>query len=293
VNPGARSRVWLNGRLVPAFRARVSVFDRGFLFGDGVYETMRAYAGRPFRLAQHLDRLGASAWRLDLRLPGGRRGAARAVRSVLAANRLGDARVRVTVTRGAGPAELGKTAPARPTMLAVAVPYSPPSPREYREGVGVILARTRRNPREALDPAIKSNNLINNMLAKMEAARAGARDAIFLNIAGHLAEGSTSNVFLVDGGVLMTPALSCGILPGVTRAAVIGLARRMGMVVREGRFTPHDLARADEVFLTASTVELLPVGRIGRRRLPAARPVTARLLAGYRALVARELGLRR
>lgn len=291
MKPGARSRAWLNGRLVPASRARVSVFDRGFLFGDGVYETMRAYGGRPFRLAQHLDRLDHSARRLGLRIPGGRRRVARAVGAVLAASCLRDARVRVTVTRGAGSADLGKTSGARPTMLAVAVPYSPPTAREYRDGVGVIVARTRRNPAESLDPGIKSNNLINNMLAKMEAARAGARDAIMLNTSGFVAEGSTSNVFLVSRGVLMTPALSCGILPGVTRAAVIGLARRMGIRVREGRFGPGELARADEVFLTASTVELLPVGRIGRRRFALARPVTERLLAGYRAMVARELGL--
>jgi branched-chain amino acid aminotransferase len=280
--------VWLNGRILPASGARVGVLDRGFLFGDGVYETVRAYRGRPFRLGAHLRRLARSALRLGLRIPGGTSRVAAAVHAVLAGRTGGDSRVRITLTRGEGASDLGNTRSVRPTLAVVAFPYSPPPAGVYRRGVRIIVARTRRNPVAALDPAIKSNNLINNMLAKMEAARAGARDAVLLNMKGELAEGSASNLFMVRRGVLLTPALSCGILEGVTRGVVIGLARRLGIRVREGRYTPATLGKADEAFLTASTVELLPVSRAGGRRFPKARPVMERLLSAYRDRVARE-----
>jgi len=287
----SRGVVWLNGRLRPAARAAVPAFDRGLLFGDGIYETVRAYGGRLFRAREHLDRLAHSAARLELRLPLPAGALAAAMAKVVAANRLGDARVRLVVTRGVGPEpDLGAIARSRPTVLAYATPYAGPPEAERLGGVRAILARTARNSRRALDPAIKSLNLLNSFLARREAARAGARDAVMLNPEGKVAEGVASNVFFVRRGVLCTPALRAGILEGITRGIVLDLAGRLGIPVREGLFRPAALLGAEEVFLTASTIELLPLAALGARRYPAARPVTRALQAAYRVTVADELG---
>lgn len=288
MNPGLR--VWLNGALVPLGAARIPAFDRGFLFGDGIYETVRAYGGRPFRLAEHLHRLALSARRLALRWPGGARPLVEGVRRVLAANGLGDARIRLVVTRGPGTPDLGGIAAARrPTIFIYALPYVPPSPRAYRDGVQAIIPSVVRNDRRALDPAIKSLNLLNNLLATREARRAGAREAIMLNPQGFVAEAAAANVFFVRRGVLLTPALTVGILAGITRDLVIELAGRLGRPVREGRFRAADLLGAEEAFVTASTIEILPLASIGRRRLPRLRPVTRALMAAYRVTVEHEL----
>jgi branched-chain amino acid aminotransferase len=283
-------RVCLNGRILPLARARVPVFDRGLLFGDGIYETLRAYDGRLFREADHLRRLAASARRLGFRLPVPAAALARAFRRTLAANRLRDARIRIVVTRGTGRPDLGAVAGARPTWLIYALPYVPPPPVAYRDGVRAILSTVVRNDRRSVDPAIKASGLLNNLFAAREAARAGAREAIMLNPFGYVAEAASANVFWVKEGVLRTPSLDCGILAGVTRGVVLGLARRLGIPVLEGRFRPAALARGDEAFVTASTIEILPLSRLDRRRFPAARPVTATLALAYRALVEAERG---
>jgi branched-chain amino acid aminotransferase len=287
-----RAAVWLDGRLVPLRRARVSVFDRGFLQGDGVYETIRAYRGRPFRLVEHLARLRASARAVGIALPGGVAPLGRAVAAVL--RRLGgaaDARVRITVTRGnAGPDPAPRRDP-RPTRVVTAAPYTPPSPAEYARGVPAVVTRIRRNDRRAQDPAIKATSLLNTLLALREARRAGAREAILLAPDGRLAEAASANLFFVRGGTLHTPALESGILAGVTRALVLDLARRLGIPVREGRYRPTALLGADEAFVTASTIEILPLSSVGRRRFPPIRPVTRALREAYRVTVADELGV--
>jgi len=283
----ANLKVSLDGRIVPIAAARVSVFDRGFLFGDGVYETVRTYAGRPFRLSAHLARLAASARRLGIRVPPG---IPAAVGATLRANRLEGARVRIVLTRGAGSIELADPLSTRPTILVYAVPYSPPPESAYRDGVAAIIPATVRNDQRSLDPAIKSLNLLNAFLAVREARRAGAREAIMLNTAGRVAEAAAANVFFVRRGVLCTPALGSGILPGITRELVLDLARRLGFPVREAAFPPRDLVQADEAFVTASTIEILPLSMINARRYPVSRPYTRALMTAYRVTVEDELG---
>jgi branched-chain amino acid aminotransferase len=267
------------------------VFDRGFLFGDGVYETVRTYATRPFRLAAHLDRLGLSAGRLGIRVPPG---IPAAVGAVLRANRLAGARVRIVLTRGSGSIELADPGSTRPTVLVYAVPYSPPPESAYRDGVTAIIPAIVRNDRRALDPAIKSLNLLNAFLAVKEARRHGAREAIMLNTTGRVAEAAAANVFFVRRGVLCTPALESGILPGITRDLVLDLARRLGFPVKEAMFPPRDLGDAEEAFVTASTIEILPLARIGgrgyARRYPVSRPYTRALMTAYRVTVEDETG---
>jgi branched-chain amino acid aminotransferase len=287
--------VWLNGSVTPLARARVPVFDRGLLFGDGVYETLRAYGGNPFRLHDHLERLALSARRLGFRLPGGRtdRAAslwlARGVAAVLAANRLTDARIRLVVTRGSGALDLVDAGGAtHPTALIYAAPYVPPPPAAYRDGVRSVIVPVVRNDRRGLDPAIKSLNLLNNYLAGRAAVAAGAREAIMLNPQGFVAEAASANVVFVRRRVVCTPSLATGILAGITREIVLDLARALGLSVREGFFRPSHLLGADEAFVTASTIEILPLARIGARVLPKFRPVTRSLMAAYRLTVSHE-----
>ncbi len=282
--------VYLNGRLVAARRAGISVFDRGFLYGDGIYETIRAYGGHPFRLPAHLDRLRASARLTGVRLPGNGAGLAAMVRRVLAANRLADARIRITVSRGAGGPDPALMAGLQPTVLITAAPYLPPPPATVRDGVRAVITRVVRNDRRAVDPAIKATSLLNNILASREAAGRGARQAILLNPAGEVAEAASANIFWVRRGVLTTPSLAAGILPGVTRAVVLDLARRLGFSVREGRYLPAALTGADEAFVSASTIEILPLAWLGGRRFPARRPVTRALQTAYRVTVDAERG---
>lgn len=285
-------KVWLNGRLVVAATAGLPVFDRGFLFGDGVYETLRAYAGVPFRLGDHLDRLVRSAARLGFTPPpaGVLR---RAVTAVLGANPCRDARLRITVSRGTG-LQASPTGRERPTVLVFAVPYVPPPPAAYREGVSACVVRTMRDDPRSVHPAAKSTPVLNNLRAAGEARRAGVEQAILLNRHGRVAEAAWGNVGWIRRGVVCTPALSEGILAGVTRAIFLDLARRMGFPVREGAFPPRALRDADEAFITASTIEVLPLASLrgagGTRRYPAARPVTRALSAAYRELVRSDSG---
>ncbi len=281
----------LNGRIVPLAAAKVSVFDRGFLFGDGVYETIRAYQGRPFRTKEHIRRLSKSARRLSMRVTGGVSAFVKGVAQTLAANRLTEARVRIVVTRGVGMPDLTDVAGTRPTVLIYATPYTPPSEKAYRDGVRAVIPQTIRNERRALDPAIKSINLLNNFLAIQEARRAGAREAILLNPRGMVAEAALANVFFVRRGVLCTPALHTGVLAGITRGLVIDLARRLGIPVQEGLFRLPALVRAEEVFVTGSTIEILPIAALGTRRYPRSRPYTRALQEAYRITVKDELGL--
>ena len=290
-NLSALGRVWLDGRLVAAGSARIPAFDRGFLFGDGCYETLRAYGGKPFLLDGHISRLNLSAARLGFRGMPPRPYFARAVGAVLKSNGLRDARVRLVVSRGEGWPELRELRTARPTVLVYAFHYSPPPAGAMRDGVRIIMAKTVRNDRMAADPAIKSTCLLNALTARREADRTGAFEAVMANPQGFLAEAIAANIFFVRKGILYTPALAAGILPGITRDLVISLARLARIRVREGLFRPGDLIGADEAFLTASTVEIVPVGAIGAKRLPAIRPVTRQMQDLYRREVARVTGV--
>lgn len=268
--------IYLNGKLVPREEAAVSVFDHGFLYGDGIYETMRAYGGRVFMLDEHLMRLERSASLIGLSLPLGARAIRDAVYETLSANSLMEAYVRVTVSRGPGPLGLDPGLCERPTFVVMAGEFRPYPPEWYEKGVPLVIARTRRNLGEALDPRIKSLNFLNNIQAKREAVAAHACEALMLNHRGHIAECTVSNVFFAGGGKVFTPSVECGILDGITRGHVIGLAEKAGIGVLEGEFTKDDLHAASEVFITNTTMEVMPVGRVDDREFKAGE--TARTL---------------
>ncbi len=277
--------IYLNDRFVPEEEAVVSVFDHGFLYGDGVFETLRAYRGRAFMLGEHLARLERSASRIHLIVPVGRERLADLVGESLERNQLREAYLRITVSRGAGEIGLDPALCKHPTLVIIARPFQPYPDSFYSQGVSVIIAKTRRNLPEALPPQVKSLNFLNNILAKMEAKAAGAYEALLLNQQGGLTEGTTSNVFVVQGGRLRTPAVECGILDGITRGFILWLARGLGIPTEEGRLTAGDLFAADECFLTNTTQEVLPVTRVDERPIGAGAPgaVTRRLHASFRA----------
>lgn len=254
-------KVFLNDKLVPEADASVSVYDHGFLYGDGVYETMRAYEGVIFKLDEHISRLGQSASFIELTVPG-KRFIADAVHQTLAANQLTHAYIRVTVSRGKGLIGLDPALCKHPTFIVMAKEFRGYPESHYLNGVSAILARTRRNLSAALNPQIKSLNFLNNILAMIEAKKLGASEAFMLNADGYIAEGTVSNIFFVSDDTLCSPSLDAGILNGITRETVISLAVRAGMPVKEGLFFPEDLLKAKEVFYTNTSSEILPVSRV-------------------------------
>ena len=279
--------VYLNGSLVLAAEARIAVLDYGFLYGYGLFETMRAYEGRVFRLDRHLERLARSAETLGiavdtLTLPD-------AITETLAANHLSSARVRLTVSAGEGSPIPDLESCARPTVLIVATGYLALPEETYRRGYRAVTASMRRNHRSPL-AGIKSLNFTENLLARQEAKRAGVAEAILLNDRDYVAEASMSNLFVVSAGVLRTPPLSAGILPGITREVVIEVAERLGITVVEDDITPEELREADEAFLTNSAIEIMPLTTLDGHTIGSgqAGPVTQKLRAAYRDLVRSE-----
>ncbi|MBE0480669.1 MAG: aminotransferase class IV [Dehalococcoidia bacterium] len=281
--------VYLDGSLLPRSRALISPFDFGFLYGYGLFETMRAYGGRIFRLSRHLDRLHASMQALGISAGG--YNLKEACYDTVAANSLSEARIRLTVSLGESE---GLDPPAQPkiTVFIVATKYRPPAGHVYATGYRARTASIRRYSGSALS-RLKSLNYLDSLLARSEARREGADEAILLNEKGFLCEGSTTNVFLISGGALLTPPESAGCLPGITREAVVGLACTLGIPVFERELSPDELSVADEVFLTNSLLEIMPVkdidGKpIGCAGAKGAGQVTQRLMEAYRALVAAE-----
>lgn len=254
----------------------VSVFDRGFLYGDSVYETLGTVGGKPFALAEHLDRLERSAQRIMLGLPA-RAEVERAITDTLAAAENPESRIRVMVTRGGqagGRFDLDPGGDHEARLIVIVQPLVGPTAQMRRSGVAVAIVAVTRNHPGAIDPAVKSGNYLNNVLALGEARRRfpDAHEAILLSADGHVAEGASSNVFFVAAGVLRTPALDVGILDGITRTKVLGLAREAGVPIQEGRFSPDDLRGADEVFITSAARGVLPVTRIDDRSVGDGRP---------------------
>jgi branched-chain amino acid aminotransferase len=256
--------VFLNGTVVAESEARISAYDHGFLYGDGIYETMRAYEEVVFMLDRHLERLRRSASLIKLGLPE-EAYFKDAVLLALRANRLADAYIRITVSRGKGPIGLDPALCGEPTLIIFAEQFVPYPESLYKEGVKLVVVGTRRNLASAIDPKIKSLNFLNNILAKIEAKERGAYEAIMLNAEGFIAEGTVSNIFFVIDGTLCTPSAEAGILDGITRELVIDLAYREGIDVREGKFTVEDLFGATEVFFTNTTSEVMPVSLVGER----------------------------
>jgi branched-chain amino acid aminotransferase len=253
--------IFLNNRIVPASDANVSVYDHGFLYGDGIYETMRAYQGVVFMFGRHLERLRRSASLIRLRLPE-ERFIEDAVYETLGANGLSEAYVRITLSRGKGPIGLDPDLCEDPTFVVIAERFREYLPVCYERGMKIVFAQTRRNLRDAIDLRIKSLNFLNNILAKIEAKERGADEAVMLNSQGFLTEGTVCNIFFVSHGILRTPSVDAGILDGITREIVISLAKKSGMKVEEGMFRPDDLLRSEEVFYTNTSAEVMPVGLV-------------------------------
>jgi branched-chain amino acid aminotransferase len=261
--------IYLNGRIVPAKEAVVSVFDHGFLYGDGIYETLRVYDGVVFKLDEHLHRLYRSASLIGLSIPADLGSLKTAVHETLIANSLVNAYVRMTISRGRGPIGIDPDLCPEPTFVIIAQEFKEYPAAYYKNGLSLVIAETRRNLKEAINPQIKSLNFLNNILAKIEAKKKNAYEAIMLNASGELTEGTISNLFFYRNDALCTPSVSCGILDGVTRGLIIELAGREGLKVKEGKFMKKDIYEAREVFITNTTMEVMPVSKLDDRIYPA------------------------
>ena len=256
--------IYLNNKLVPPSRALISVFDHGFLYGDGIYETMRVYNSLVFRFDEHIERLFRSACMIDLTVPLTPEGIKKAVYKTLKVNRLKEAVVRITLSRGAGPIGLDTELCPKPTFVIVANTFKEYPKRYYQKGVKLAIVDTRRNYRKALNPQIKSLNFLNNILAKIEAKKNGAFEAIMMNFRGYIAEGTISNIFFMQEGVLCTPSLDTGILDGITRRILLEVAAELKIRTNQGRFRPEDIYSAQEVFISNTTMEVMPVMEIDK-----------------------------
>jgi branched-chain amino acid aminotransferase len=284
--------IYLNDRFVQEHDAVISVFDHGFLYGDGVYETIRSYGPRLFMRDEHLLRLFRSAEAIGLTIPIPLEEWPDILHEAMARNKVGtdqqDAYLRITGSRGAGDIGLNPALCPSPTVVVMAKPLVPSASDLYETGVTIIVAFTKRNLPSALPPQIKALNFLNNILAKREALVVGAFESVLLNWEQHLTECTISNLFFVADGRLRTPALECGLLDGITRGVVIQLAGELHIGVDEGHFTVDQLYRADECFLTNTSMEIMPVSMVDTRRIPSGKPgsVTSKLQARF--LEARE-----
>jgi branched-chain amino acid aminotransferase len=254
--------IYLNGKIVPSKEAVISVFDHGFLYGDGIYETIRVYDGVIFRLNEHLQRLFRSASLIGLTIPLGIDPLKVAIYKTLIANKLRNAYIRLTVSRGRGAIGLDPDLCTEPTIVIIVQELKEYPKTFYENGITLIIAETRRNLKGAIDPRIKSLNFLNNILAKIEAKKKGVYEALLLNVYGKLTEGTISNIFFYKDGIIYTPSVDCGILDGITRGLIIDLAKREDLKIKEGKFKREDLYAAEEVFITNTTMEVMPVAKV-------------------------------
>ena len=283
-------QVNINGELFPKEEAKVSVYDHGFLYGDGVFEGMRSYGGKVFRLDQHLQRLWDSAKAIWLDIPTTREALTEEIYRTLRANQIDDGYVRLVVTRGSGTLGLDadKTTDQQVVIITDHIALYPIE--FYEKGLEIVTASTIRNHPAALNPRIKSLNYLNNILAKIEGSQAGCVEALMLNHLGEVSECTGDNIFLVRDRVLLTPPISAGILDGITRQAVIEIAREGGYCVREMTLSRYDVYTADECFLTGSAAEVVPVVKVDDRTIGDGRvgAITKEMMQRFRELVASE-----
>ena len=279
-------KVYINGKLLGKEDATVSVFDHGLLYGDGVFEGIRSYGGKVFLLTEHVDRLWNSAKALLLEIPIGKDEMAKAIQHTVDVNGITDGYIRVLVTRGTGTLGLDPNRCSNPQVIIIADKIALYPDELYEKGLDIITVSTIRNHPAALNPRIKSLNYLNNILAKIEGLQAGCVEALMLNHKGEVAECTGDNLFLVRGGVLLTPPTDAGILEGITRDAVIGLARDAGFEVREASLTRHDIFIADECFLTGTAAEVIPVVKLDSRAIADGKPgpITRDLMGRFKQL---------
>jgi branched-chain amino acid aminotransferase len=275
----------VNGRVAAERDAVISVFDHGFLYGEGIYETMRTYHGRPFLFERHMRRLRRSASMIELRLPFTDGDLADHIRDTQSAAKLdGEAYIRVLVTRGVGELTYDLKATPDPSLVIIVKPHVDPAAEVYEQGVRVVIVDVVRNHPASVNPMIKSNNLMNSALAMQEALRSNAFEGVMRNYRGELTECTTANLFVVKDGVVLTPPLDAGLLPGITREFLFDIGAQCGVKVEEEVLRDDDLFGADEAFLTSTTRELVPIVTVNDRTIGAGRPgpVTWRLLDSFR-----------
>jgi branched-chain amino acid aminotransferase len=277
-------KIYINGKLFDKENAKISVYDHGLLYGDGVFEGMRSYGGKVFRLQEHLDRLWESARAIALEIPMTKDAFADAVNDTLRENDIKDGYVRAIVTRGVGNLGLGPTETHDPQVIIITDHIALYPAEFYEKGLEIVTAGTIRNNPAALNPRIKSLNYLNNILAKIEGLNAGCVEAMMLNHKGEVAECTGDNIFIVRRGELLTPPTDAGILEGVTRQVVLDLAREMGIAVRETPLTRHDVYVAQECFLTGSAAEVVPVVTVDTRPIGSGKPgeITKKLMEAFR-----------
>ena len=281
------SKVWINGKLFDKADAKISVFDHGLLYGDGVFEGIRIYGGKAFRLREHIERLYESARHIALEVPLGREQMTQAVLDTIKVNAKQDGYIRLVITRGAGNLGLDPNRCSEPQIIVIVDDISLYPVEFYDKGLDIITASIIRNHPNALNPRIKSLNYLNNILAKIEAVRAGCQEAIMLNHNGEVAECTADNIFIVKRGLLRTPHLVAGVLEGVTRNAVIELAHTAKITVQEMALTRHDIYSADECFLTGTAAEVAPIVECDGRPIGNGKPgpITRQLRERFHQLV--------
>jgi branched-chain amino acid aminotransferase len=282
----------VNGRISSGEQASISIFDHGFLYGDGIYETLRTYNGEPFLFDRHMQRLRESADRIRLDVPFSDAELLERSLDTLKAAGLGPGRraeaaeayIRILLTRGIGELTYDPAATPTPSLVIIVKPLPVPAAKDFEHGVKVCLVDIIRNHPRSVNPIIKSNNLLNNALCMQEAMRKGGVEGVFRNYRGELSECSQSNLFIVKNGVVRTPELDAGLLPGITRAFVFEVGQGLGIEVEEARLEDADLFDADEAFFTSTTKELMPIVQVDDRTIGAGKPgpVTKTLLAEFR-----------
>jgi len=276
-------KVFIDGKFVDEKKAVVSVFDHGLLYGDGVFEGIRAYNGRVFKLKEHVERLFFSAKAILLKIPMSQKAVADAVRETCRRNSIRDCYIRLVVTRGAGTLGLDPNRCKNPQVIIITDKIQLYPKAFYEKGLDIVTVPTTRNHPNAVNPAIKSLNYLNNILAKIEAINAGCIEAIMLNAEGFVAECTGDNIFMMKGGRLLTPPFAAGALQGITRGVVLDIAREMGVEVAEPNLTRYDLFNADECFITGTAAEVVPVVKIDGRPVANGRPgkMSKKFMAAY------------
>ncbi|MGA2686147.1 MAG: branched-chain-amino-acid transaminase [Verrucomicrobiota bacterium] len=279
-------KVFIDGKYYDGRAAKISVFDHGLLYGDGVFEGIRAYHGRVFKLREHIDRLFCSAKAILLHIPMSHAHLMHVVVEACRKNKIHDGYIRLVVTRGIGTLGLSPSRCKNPSVIIIADKIQLYPPALYQKGMEIVTVPTMRNLHSALNPAIKSLNYLNNILAKIEANHAGCEEAVMLNAEGFVAECTGDNLFIVKKGALLTPPLSAGALYGITRGVVMELAEEEGLAVSEPNLTRYDLFNADECFLTGTGAEIVPVVKIDGRVIGTGKPgpITRKLEEEYRTL---------
>jgi branched-chain amino acid aminotransferase len=275
----------VNGRITDAASAAIPVFDHGFLYGEGVYETLRTYGGEPFLFDAHMRRLRRSGSMIRLEVPGTDQEMRDRIRETMTAEPgLQEAYIRILITRGVGDLTYNLAATPTPSTVIIVKPFPEPPAEHFTNGISLALVSVRRNHPSALNPRIKSNNLLNNALAMQEALRQGAEEALMLNQQDEIAECSQSNFFIVKDGTVLTPPLAAGLLPGITREFVLEVARETGVPAEERPLATADMWAADEAFITGTTREITPVVKVDGRPFGDGRPgpVTVKLLDAFR-----------